>query len=144
MTKAVPFSNQLAIELSRLHGSPEKARAYWTRDAMPGRPEGAPIQQRVLVMNDLHLGAGRDPVSGRYFPGDDFTGKQERQFIAHLSAEWRAANRGEPASVHPTRQVLAKNAVDMKWPNGQAPDMAKLAGITAQAPYGLTLCINGD
>jgi hypothetical protein len=140
----IRFDNAVSKELAALHGSDEAAERFRRRDVgltAPG-PGGA-IDRRVIVVNDLHMGAGRDRDTGKVHPGDDFTAKQERQFITYLANEWSAAAKGDHTLLDRVRTRLAALAGDMTWKSGDRIDTAPIVQKNGK-PYALTLCINGD
>lgn len=133
--------------LSQLHGGYEKAWTSAARDMMPSKPKQADqgkLEQRVLVMNDMHIGPGFDPVIEKYSANDDFTAKQERQFAMTLAREWVAAGVGNENLTHPTKAKVAELFKGMKWASGKPIDTSKLADLAGEGKYQLTLCINGD
>ncbi|MFO0722537.1 MAG: metallophosphoesterase [Myxococcota bacterium] len=142
----IKLTNSVANELAALHGSHEKALAYRNRAVLPGKPAaGAPtIQGRVLVINDLHIGAGRDPETLKYVAGDDFTATQGAQLIAYMANEWAASATGNDASLHPVKAKVAKTLAQLKWGDGSTVDLSKIADLMPSPKYPLTLCINGD
>lgn len=145
--KPLPLSNTVNRTLARLHGSQEAAQERIKRNQLPSKPKdgSGTVQQRVLILNDLHIGAGRDPVTAKIDPGDDFTAVQTRQLLAYLSREWQAAKTGNPDSTHPTKSRLGEALAGINWADGQPIDFSKLGELTSRpSAYQLTLCINGD
>lgn len=147
MGELIRLSNAVASELAKLHGSHTSAARFRARTLAPERPASGAgvVQERVLIVNDLHIGAGRDPDTFKYHPGDDFTDTQTRQFLAFLVNEWRGAATGDPALGHPTRQHIVRGMSDLTWADKSPVDVCGLGKICYEQPaYPLTLCINGD
>lgn len=147
MSNLVRLSNDVAVHLAKLHGGNDAATKFRMRAMMAPKPlDGSGVvQRRVVIINDLHIGAGRDPDTNKYHPGDDFTNDQSRQLIAYLVHEWKAATTGNATALHPTRAQVASVLDGLKWDSGEPVDPCRLAAVCqAQKTYGLTLSINGD
>ncbi|MBI4817134.1 MAG: hypothetical protein HY791_12805 [Deltaproteobacteria bacterium] len=144
---AIPLTNAVMHQLSDLHGGYQGAYAHATRDMLPEKP--APeaqgkLERRMIVVNDLHIGPGYDPILKKYDPADDFTATQDRQFVALLANEWLAAGLGNENLSHPTKAKVQKVLSKLTWANGKPIALDKLADVNGEGRYGLTLTINGD
>ncbi len=145
MQHPIPLTNGLAREFAALHGSHNKAQGFRLRARMQTRPaDGGNLQHRVVIINDLHIGIGRNADTGRYYAGDDFTAEQGQQLISYLASEWIAAATGNDAGIHPTRHAVAASLKQQLWAGGAPIDLSKVAYLKGTDPYALTLCLNGD
>lgn len=149
MPKLLPMNRAVEQHLADLHRSAERAATFRARSLMRSRPvDGSGVlKHRVIVVNDLHIGAGRDPETGRFYAGDDFTNVQTRQFVAYLLNEWRAAAHGDPTMIHPTRSRVEKVLDQLTWKDGSKIDVQAVTSsqsLERRDKYKLTLCINGD
>jgi hypothetical protein len=148
--KLVPLTNTANVELARLHGSPKKASERIRRNEVPSRPKDAlgrragTLTERTLVVSDLHIGAGKNPVTGGWQPGDDFLAKQTRQFIAMLAKQWHAAATGEVDGTHPTKAEVKESLKNLVWASGEKIDLGTLGDLGNEGPYKLRLCLGGD
>lgn len=133
--RPVAFTNVIAQELSGLYGSHEAAKILRNRQMLPAKPiqeEVGQLDKRVIIISDLHIGAGPDPETGRLDPLDDYTAEMQRQLTHYLHNEWHAAEHGNSNLVNATMRHLIE---DLQ------------VGIVAQAgvpAYSITLCLNGD
>ena len=122
---AVRLLPSVSNRLAELHGSAKKAREALAKSEMPGLPKDGTdtVEQQILVINDLHMGAGRHPVTGKFDPGDDFTVVHERQMIGMLEKAREGAKDGRDVKL-----VLNGDVVDflqttvetdeLKYPDG--------------------------
>lgn len=142
----VKHTNPIAQELARLHGSHEKALAFRTRNLMGTAPAdgSGKLTDRIIMISDVHIGAGRDPETGAIHPADDFTAEQSRQFTAYLTNEWQAARLGNSAAVHPTKRQELEALNKLTWADGSTIDVNKVAPLKQANPYRLTLTLAGD
>lgn len=123
---AVRLLPSVCDKLAELHGTSRKARDAIAKSDMPSMPaDGVDcVEQQILVINDLHMGAGRHPVSGKFDPGDDFTVIHENQMIGMLER----ARKGAEADGRDVKLVLNGDVVDflqttaetdaLKYPDG--------------------------
>ncbi len=146
--RAIPLTNTVMNRLSERHGSHEAAWATATRGMMPFKPkkqaDQGTLEHRVVVINDLHIGPGFDPVMEKYDASDDFTAAQERQFAAWMANEWAAAGMGNENLTHPTKTRVAKTLSSLKWANGSPVNLGQVHDLQGEGKYALTLNINGD
>ena len=145
---AIPLTNTVMNRLTERHGSHQEAWATATRDMLPFKPksqaEQGKLEQRVVVVNDMHIGPGFDPVMEKYDASDDFTAVQERQFAAWMSNEWAAAGMGNENLTHPTKTRVMKTLQKLSWANGKPVELGKVADLQGEGKYQLTMNINGD
>ncbi|MBI2378199.1 MAG: hypothetical protein HYV07_29630 [Deltaproteobacteria bacterium] len=144
---AIPLTNSVMNHLSEIHGSYKEAYAHATRDMKPEKPASearGKLETRTLVVNDLHIGPGYDPVMKKYDPSDDFTATQDRQFVALLVNEWMAAGMGNENLSHPTKVKVGKVLSQLKWADGKPINLEKLGAVVGSGAYALKLSINGD
>lgn len=121
---SIRLSDEVCMELSTLHGNPERARAHRERKTLPAKPaSGEGLQERVLVMNDLHLGIGKDPDTGRLFAGDDFGPEQEMQFKGLMEKEWARSAGEDGALKNKLRLVLNGDVVDFLQTSTERPHL---------------------
>ena len=143
MPRPLPLTNTVADALHNHFGSEQAAVNFIDRDRMASRdPEQSHLTHRVITVSDLHIAAGRHPVTDRLDVIDDFKPNQEQQFVRLLAREWLQAAPG--ASLSSGSEDLVETVGRLPW-RARAPispaDMAQLAENRA---YDLTLNLNGD
>lgn len=147
--RLVPLTHTVQRQLADLYGSPENAEIA-RRGGMPARKPAGPgqppaaIERREVIISDLRLGAGTDPVTRSEQPGENFSGEQARALSAWLANEWLGCTAGGPGALDPARAALAAALRRLTWSNGQPIDLAQIAKQLGEGRHELTLCINGD
>jgi len=93
------------------------------------------IDRRILIMSDLHLGAGTNPNTGQLTPVDEFGQTQTNQWVRLLTNEWaRAAG---PRAIELAKELKQLNV-------GSPVPLAALPSLVQDKKYEITLCLNGD
>ena len=144
---ATQLTNTVSKELADLHGSAKGAEKFRKRQHMPEKPKdgSAVVQERTLIMNDMHIGIGRDPVSGNVYPGEDFTAEQERKLTGYMSAEWLGAAKGNEAMTDTEKRRLKTALKNLTWESGESIDSASIADLNSSgSKYKLNWVLNGD
>jgi hypothetical protein len=134
----------VADELGKLHGSHDKAVAFRERKLLPGQPaDGSGVlKERVLVINDLHVAAGRDSETGRWDPLDEFLPEQQRQLTAMLANEWiDAVNPPEGSALH--RRLVERLSNSLRGASTMQEFKHLVCDDTCKQ-YTLRLHLNGD
>lgn len=88
------LTNSARVELAKLHGSHKEALAFRNRKHLDCKPEKrANVQERVIVVNDLHMAVGTDAETHKFHPSEEFTDEHQRQFHNFLEREWQQAEK---------------------------------------------------
>ncbi|MCB9654649.1 MAG: hypothetical protein H6729_11025 [Deltaproteobacteria bacterium] len=102
-------------------------------------PRAQPTR-RIVSLSDVHVSAGRHPVTGRIDPLDQFLPDQEQQFLRFLMREWLGA-----AGVVDASEARILRFGDIPWHEPPSIDAIR-ASLKArpEANHALTLNLNGD
>ncbi len=144
MTRLLPLTNTVADTLHDHLGSEQAVVDFVDRDRPPGRASesGSRRTHRIISVSDIHIAAGRHPVTGRLDVIDDFKPNQEQQFVRLLAREWlRAAPNVElPRS----REDIVESMGRLPWGDRAPITTHERRALAADHAHALTLNLNGD
>ena len=143
MSRLLPLTNTVADTLHTHFGSEQASSAFIDRDRPAARPpDGGRLEQRIISVSDLHVSAGRHPVTGRLDTIDDFKPTQEQQFVRMLAREW--LNAAPAATLSQGREDLVQAVGQLPWRGRMPLATADRAQLSAHRAHDVTLNLNGD
>ena len=141
MAGLLPLTNSVADTLHKRFGD-EAAVEGWVDRDWPTATRGGRTTDRIISVSDLHLAAGRHPVTQRLDVIDDFKAPHTQQFVRLLAREWLKAS--PSAKLSAGREDLVEAFGALPWKAGPPWSPRDFAALAAGSDHNLTLNLNGD
>ncbi len=146
----LPLTAPVADAAAQHFGSMAAARSAIDRDRLPERPapsgarsKPAAVEHRVVSLSDVHIAAGKNPLTGRLDPVDDFKPDKAQQFLRLLAREWLAAAKpAERRGIGMAHEDFVDRVGQIPWRGNPPVDVSALRG--RDRTHRLTLNLNGD